>query len=239
MAQNDFVGMRSSNVLQFDANRRKPSDIDLEALVASMFSEVRDLEKMVESLEENYAGLQRALTRAQTAIAPRDQATTVENPSVTCASMPPTRIASSPSRAPFNGASANTKLRSTALTYSISVDSFFNARHQVTINGSKGPLHAHSWRVRLKLRQTSDIGAHALFGFAEAKRLLNDQITPYDGKVLNNLPQFSSVPPTTENLAAILFVSVKVAASDLRIIIDSITVWESPTISVTCSESQP
>lgn len=130
---------------------------------------------------------------------------------------------------------------SSALRYFISVDGFFNARHQVTINGTEGPLHAHSWRVSLKLRPRSLVEDQPSFGFAEARRLLNDQINPYDGKVLNYLPQFSSIPPTTENIAAVLFAGLRSAAEGLKIVLDSVTVWESPTISVTvtCSECRP
>ncbi len=122
-------------------------------------------------------------------------------------------------------------------SYTLSVDAFFNAQHRVTVGGVEGPLHSHSWRVNVKLRQEALGEDHFLLGFAEAKGLLRGETSWFDGKILNDLPQFSAIPPTTENVAATLYKNIKAALRERPIEIDSVTLWETPTNSVVYSEN--
>lgn len=124
-----------------------------------------------------------------------------------------------------------------ASSYTLSVDAFFNAQHRVSIGGVEGPLHPHSWRVNVKLRQDALGSDHFLLGFAEARQLLRGETTWLDGNILNNLPQFSAIPPTTENVAALLFRNIKAALKATPIAVDSVTLWETPTNSVVYSEN--
>jgi 6-pyruvoyl-tetrahydropterin synthase/DNA-binding NarL/FixJ family response regulator len=125
------------------------------------------------------------------------------------------------------------------LSYILVVDSFFNAQHKVSIAGKEGTLHPHSWRVSVRLHVGSVAGGPELVGFAEAKRLLRDQLAQLDGKVLNKLPEFSTVPPTTENIAALIFKGLKTAVGGMMVALESVTLWESPTNAVICCEGSP
>lgn len=122
-------------------------------------------------------------------------------------------------------------------SYLLSVDGFFNAQHQVTVSGIEGELHPHSWRVSVKLRQQSLGEDHLLLGFADAKKILRGEISWFEGKVLNHLPQFSEIPPTTENMAALLFKNLRVTLRGKNVALESVRVWETPTNSVAYSES--
>ncbi|MHB0871199.1 MAG: 6-carboxytetrahydropterin synthase [Chloroflexota bacterium] len=123
--------------------------------------------------------------------------------------------------------------------YTLSVDGFFNAQHRVTIGGKEGPLHPHSWRVNMKLREIRLGVDHLLVGFAEAKRLLRDQISRLDGKILNDLPEFSIMHATSENVTALLFNNLNSVAANFGATLESVTVWESPTNAITYTESAP
>ncbi|MCL5958154.1 MAG: 6-carboxytetrahydropterin synthase [Chloroflexi bacterium] len=123
-------------------------------------------------------------------------------------------------------------------SYILSVDGFFNAQHKVTVGGSEGTLHPHSWRVNVKLRQGSLGEDHLLLGFGDAKQILRSELSTFDGKILNVLPQFSKIPPTTENIAALLYQNLHSVTSETDAQVDSVTVWETPVNAVIYSEER-
>lgn len=121
----------------------------------------------------------------------------------------------------------------TGPAYTLALDAFFNAQHWVTVNNSPGALHPHSWRVQVRLEAPSLGRDHLLVGFAEAKQLLRGELGRLDGTVLNNLPDYENVQPTTENVAATIYNNLSAALTDQAVNVQSVTVWESPTNSVT------
>lgn len=119
----------------------------------------------------------------------------------------------------------------------LSVDGFFNAQHKVNMDGKEGTIHPHSWRVSVRVLVES--GGHPVptVGFADAKRVLKDTLSKLDGKVLNNLPQFAELVPTSENVAAQLFSNLRIGYREMMLRLESVTLWESPTNAVTYSEA--
>ncbi|GIV95562.1 MAG: hypothetical protein KatS3mg057_0219 [Herpetosiphonaceae bacterium] len=120
------------------------------------------------------------------------------------------------------------------LFYEIVMDVFFNARHYVVVGGRTGPIHSHSYRLQVACRSWSlTEQEHIIVGYAPLRERLEQVVEAYNNHLLNELPPFRRLQPTTENLAAVLFQQLSHVLKDLPIKLISVTVWESPTISIT------
>lgn len=118
--------------------------------------------------------------------------------------------------------------------YELTIDEFFNATHCVTFNGHTGPVHAHSYRLRvrcfsrmLSAKNQVVVGYHVLI-----ERIVS-LVGAYNGNLLNDLPPFQKLQPTTENLVGVIFLQLERMLKDLPIILESITLWEAPTKAIT------
>ncbi len=118
--------------------------------------------------------------------------------------------------------------------YQMSVDVFFNARHYVSFQGNPGPEHAHSYRLQATCR-TQGLARedHMVIGFQFLRQTMIQVVNAYNNRLLNRLPPFKNIQPTTEVLAAILFRQLDRLLIDLGLVLISITVWESPTEAIT------
>lgn len=118
------------------------------------------------------------------------------------------------------------------------METFFNARHFVVINGRAGTIHAHSFRVTVKIRQSLQAGMAYGLGFGDVRTLVQSETNQFNDKLLNQIPPFSTeddLQPTTENVAAVLYQRIRRRLpAGMRP--DSVTVWESPTNYVTYAE---
>lgn len=118
--------------------------------------------------------------------------------------------------------------------YELSIDTFFNARHFVVMQGDRGPLHSHSYRLRIQCRGRSlSDDDHVLVGYHAVRTRLQQVIGAYNDQILNELPPFERLQPTTEILAAMLFQQIVRILQELAVELTSVTVWESPTESIT------
>lgn len=118
--------------------------------------------------------------------------------------------------------------------YEILLDMFFNARHYIIMDGHAGPLHAHSYRLQVVCRSDSLVhGDDVIVGYQQLRQQVEMVIRAYNNQLLNDLPPFEHLQPTTESLVAVLFQQLQRALSDLPARLTSLTVWESPTEAVT------
>jgi len=124
------------------------------------------------------------------------------------------------------------------LPYELGVDVFFNARHYVMTSGSRGPMHSHSWRLQARLVSRDVTSEGITIGFAEAKEVVQQQVSRFDGNILNEMEQFQEIQPTTENVAMVLYDGIKEAVEPLTVKLTSVCVWESPTNYVVYSGSR-
>jgi len=106
---------------------------------------------------------------------------------------------------------------------------FFNARHFVSRGGKSGPIHPHSWRVGVVIRIESDPHHSPAIGYAEIKELIYKGVHPFRNTLLNAIPPFDQIQPTTENIARVLFCNLETELTVLGAEPKSVTVWESPT----------
>ena len=124
--------------------------------------------------------------------------------------------------------------------YEISQDVFFNARHFVTMQGVRGPAHAHSYRVRVRCQSFAlDPQDHVVVGYAAIRERLTLIVKAYNNQCLNDLPPFKlkGLQTTTENLAAIIYQQLERSLDGLAIKLIEVVVWESPINSIAYRKS--
>ena len=115
--------------------------------------------------------------------------------------------------------------------FEVSVRDHIASAHQ--LHGYDGPckdMHGHTWKVRMVISspKTDDVGMVTDFKILKAK--LKDVLSPLDHVVLNDLPVFKGINPSTENLARHIYRALSANCAPLRL--KQVQVWESDTASV-------
>ncbi len=121
----------------------------------------------------------------------------------------------------------------TSPTTELIVESFFNARHFVVLNGKSGVPHGHSYRARLMATGVVDPTDGIIIGFADAQAVLDEVVMHFAEELLNRLDEFSDTQPTTENVALSIAKTTSEKLQPDRLVVTSVTLWESPTKGVT------
>ncbi len=112
--------------------------------------------------------------------------------------------------------------------YQISVESHFEAAHYLRGYGGKCEnLHGHRYKVVVNVSKETlnDIGL--AYDFADLKRQLNEVLSKYDHKCLNDLEPFDKINPSAEHIAMTIYERVK-PEIDRDAAILNVQVWESP-----------
>jgi 6-pyruvoyltetrahydropterin/6-carboxytetrahydropterin synthase len=113
------------------------------------------------------------------------------------------------------------------------VESQFCAAH--AIRDYPGPcchLHGHNYRVVAHLRGGELDALGMLIDYAEVKRALASILAPFDHAYLNELPDFATANPTSEEIARVLYYRLQEAlftTEDVqrRVRISELIVYES------------
>jgi hypothetical protein len=118
--------------------------------------------------------------------------------------------------------------------YQLSLSCFFNASHQVVMKDSLGQLHRHSYHLRVIGQADHRLGKDQVVVPYEALRTLMDHIArAYEDTVLNKLPPFKKLQPTTENLVGVIAQQLIILSEGLPIKIVEVNLMESPTQGIT------
>jgi 6-pyruvoyltetrahydropterin/6-carboxytetrahydropterin synthase len=115
--------------------------------------------------------------------------------------------------------------------FEVSVRDHIASAHQ--LHGYDGPckdMHGHTWKVEIVVCGNTLDGVGLLVDFKVLKAKLKEVIGPLDHVVLNDLPAFKDLNPSTENLARHIFRSLNPRCAPLRL--KHVQVWESDTASV-------
>jgi 6-pyruvoyltetrahydropterin/6-carboxytetrahydropterin synthase len=103
----------------------------------------------------------------------------------------------------------------------------FAAAHQLRLyDGSLEPLHGHNWRVTVTVAadQLDSIGV--VMDFHELDRMLDEIVSPWHNRHLNEIEPFTRVNPSTENVALQVGRELKLPPN-VRLV--SVRVWETST----------
>jgi len=120
-----------------------------------------------------------------------------------------------------------------AAMYELFVEDHFDAAHYLPeYQGKCERLHGHRFKVVVRVTADRlDTGGMA-YDFAEMKRLLREALTVLDHNCLNELPDFTSTAPSSENIASWLYARLEPGFSTTPVKLGAVEVWESPTAGV-------
>jgi len=112
--------------------------------------------------------------------------------------------------------------------YKIKVQDKFSAAHRLL--GYRGPceaLHGHNFKVEVVIRANKLDKLGMVIDFKKIKKILERIIDPYDHVVLNEVPPFDRINPTSENIAKVIadHFSKKLARKS-GLYVDKVTIWE-------------
>jgi len=115
--------------------------------------------------------------------------------------------------------------------FEVSVRDSIASAHQ--LHGYDGPckfMHGHTWKVEMVVLGDELDGVGLLADFKVLKLKLKQVLTPLDHVVLNDIPAFKDLNPSTENLARHIYRALSAQVAPLRL--KQVQVWESETASV-------
>jgi 6-pyruvoyltetrahydropterin/6-carboxytetrahydropterin synthase len=115
--------------------------------------------------------------------------------------------------------------------FEVSVRDHIASAHQ--LHGYDGPckdMHGHTWKVEIVVYGNTLDEVGLLVDFKILRDKLKEVLMPLDHVVLNDLPAFKELNPTTENIARHIYRAMHAYCAPLRI--KHVQVWESDTASV-------
>ncbi len=102
--------------------------------------------------------------------------------------------------------------------------------------------HGHNYTIEFTVAGESvQEGTELLMDFSVLKKLLNDVLKKYDHTMLNDVPPFDTINPSSENIARLLFQTIRPLLAELpentnNVRLYSVTVCEKATQSATYQE---
>jgi 6-pyruvoyltetrahydropterin/6-carboxytetrahydropterin synthase len=120
--------------------------------------------------------------------------------------------------------------------FQVSVDEGFSAGH--ALRGYRGKCentHGHNYKVRVTLEGAELDSIGLLCDFLHLKKIIRDVIQVLDHQFLNDLPPFTQVNPSAENVAKYFYdqATKEIAALPAGARITAVTVWETDVTSAT------
>lgn len=120
--------------------------------------------------------------------------------------------------------------------YTVRVEARFEAAHFLReYRGISEPLHGHSYKVEADLAGSDggvDSDAIAV-DFVSAKRKLEQLARQLDYCCINDVPPFTEMNPSAENIAGWFARELQTAVADESAQVVAVTIWEGPVNSVT------
>jgi len=120
--------------------------------------------------------------------------------------------------------------------YTVRVEARFEAAHYLReYRGISEPLHGHSYKVEAELAgRGGGVDADAIaVDFVSAKRKLEALAKTLDYGCINDIPPFTEVNPSAENIAEWFARELASAVADEDAVVVALTIWEGPVNSVT------
>jgi len=121
--------------------------------------------------------------------------------------------------------------------YEITIETHFSSAHRLRqYEGECERLHGHNWNVQISVasQELNELGM--VMDFKELKEKTRSLIAKFDHQYLNEVPPFTEINPTTENMARHLFNELTRVIAHEHVKVNKVTVWESPNCYATYSE---
>jgi 6-pyruvoyltetrahydropterin/6-carboxytetrahydropterin synthase len=118
--------------------------------------------------------------------------------------------------------------------YEITVHSHFSGAHRLrSLRGKCEELHGHNWKVEVSVVSNRLGKDGVVIDFGILKQKVEEILKSLDHTYLNDLPHFSEVEPSSENIAKYIFDRLKRGLKGHPGILKKVTAWESETSSAT------
>jgi len=112
--------------------------------------------------------------------------------------------------------------------FKLKVQDYFSSAHY--LKDYKGPcekIHGHNWKVELIVEGSELNNLDILIDFAILKKILKEVLFELDHKLLNEIPYFENINPSSERLAEYIFKKVKEKLSSYpNVKVKEVTVFE-------------
>lgn len=120
--------------------------------------------------------------------------------------------------------------------YEVTVSSHFDSAHYLReYHGRCENLHGHRWQVEVSVRSSQLNRIGLALDFTELKKALRETVAQLDHVCLNDMPEFGSINPSSENIARVIHgkVTDRLTESGLGFAVYCVRVYESPDAWVT------
>jgi 6-pyruvoyltetrahydropterin/6-carboxytetrahydropterin synthase len=118
--------------------------------------------------------------------------------------------------------------------YEITVTSHFSSAHRLRhLRGKCEELHGHNWKVQVSVVSNRLGKEGVVIDFGILKQKVENVLKPLDHVYLNDLPFFSKVEPSSENIARHIFDRLKTELKGQPGTLKKVTAWESETSGAT------
>lgn len=120
--------------------------------------------------------------------------------------------------------------------FTVRVEARFESAHYLReYRGISEPLHGHSYKVEADLaaRGGGIDGDAIAVDFVSAKRKLEELAKTLDYGCINDIPPFTTINPSAENIAEWFAQELQSAVNDEDAVVVAVTIWEGPVNSVT------
>lgn len=120
--------------------------------------------------------------------------------------------------------------------YEVTVSGHFDSAHYLReYHGRCENLHGHRWQVEVSVRSNKLNQIGLALDFTELKKALRETVAQFDHVCLNDMPEFRSINPSSENIAKVIFkkVSERLHEMGRDFAVFSVRVYESPDAWVT------
>ena len=106
-------------------------------------------------------------------------------------------------------------------------DSFSSAHRLLDYGGKCEELHGHNWHVDVVVRAERLDNVGLAIDFRLLKEHTRGVLSTLDHVLLNDLPAFQAVNPSSENIARYIFEQLSQALEALPVMVARVNVWES------------
>jgi 6-pyruvoyltetrahydropterin/6-carboxytetrahydropterin synthase len=118
--------------------------------------------------------------------------------------------------------------------YEVSVQHHFDAAHYLRgYQGKCERVHGHRFQVAVNVRAEEIDNIGLAYDFAKLKRHLEEVLNRFDHILLNEIPPFDKLNPSSENIATTIYQEFQTRLAQEAVSILSIQVCESPGCCVT------
>ncbi len=112
--------------------------------------------------------------------------------------------------------------------YRLTVKTGFAAAHNlINYQGDCENLHGHNWKIDVTVTARELDQAGLAIDFKVLKRETNAVLDQLDHKYVNQHPFFSSLSPSSENIARFLYYELAARLNDGNVTVEKVGVWES------------